>query len=158
MNLLGTDRIRTTAFHPQSNGMVERFHRQLKAAIKAHETFKWTSVLPLILLSIGCAYKEDLQGSSTDTSFNFSYDSNYLTDFKAAMAILKPIPVRSREYQNTFVHPDLISCSHVFLRVDTVRSPLQQPYTGPHKVTMRKNKTYIIESNGKLITVSIDRL
>ncbi len=29
MSLLGSKRARTTAYHPQSNGMVERFHRQL---------------------------------------------------------------------------------------------------------------------------------
>ncbi len=36
MNLLGSSRIRTTAYHPIANGMVERFHRQLKASIKCH--------------------------------------------------------------------------------------------------------------------------
>ena len=34
-NLLGTKRIRTTAYHPCANGLVEHFHRQLKAALKA---------------------------------------------------------------------------------------------------------------------------
>ena len=34
MVLLGIRRARTTAYNPQSNGMVERFHRQLKAALK----------------------------------------------------------------------------------------------------------------------------
>ena len=36
-NKFGIIRNRTTSYHPQSNGMVERFHRQLKAAIMAHE-------------------------------------------------------------------------------------------------------------------------
>ena len=32
--LTGTSRIRTTAFHPSANGLVERLHRQLKTTIK----------------------------------------------------------------------------------------------------------------------------
>ena len=37
--------------HPQSNGKVERFHRQLKAAIMAHESPNpWTITLPAVLL------------------------------------------------------------------------------------------------------------
>ena len=35
---LGITHLRTTAYHPESNGMVERLHRQLKAAIKCHDT------------------------------------------------------------------------------------------------------------------------
>ena len=35
MILFGTKRVCTTAYHPQSNGMIERFHRQLKAALNA---------------------------------------------------------------------------------------------------------------------------
>ena len=35
MNLLGTKHIRTTTYHPCANGLVERFHQQLKVALKA---------------------------------------------------------------------------------------------------------------------------
>ena len=36
MQLLGTKRLRTTSYHPISNGLIERFHRQLKASLKAY--------------------------------------------------------------------------------------------------------------------------
>ncbi|RWS27919.1 Transposon Tf2-6 polyprotein-like protein [Leptotrombidium deliense] len=172
--ILGANRIRTTAFHPQSNGMVERFHRQFKAAIKAHETIHWTASLPIVLLGIRTALKEDLQASSAELvygtelrlpaqffdatdSFNFSFDSNTLSNFKAAMSSLKPC-IRQHRNHNIFVHPHLSTCSHVFLRVDTVRSPLEKPYVGPFKVYSRNDKSFIIEKTGKLTTVSIDRL
>ena len=48
MRLLGTQRIRTTAYHPIANGLVERFHRQLKSTLKClPDTTHWTKALPL---------------------------------------------------------------------------------------------------------------
>ena len=53
-NQFGIIRNRTTSYHPQSNGMVERFHRQLKAAIMAQESpSPWTITLPAVLLGRG---------------------------------------------------------------------------------------------------------
>ena len=53
MNLLGSSRIRTTAYHPIAKGMVERFHRQLKAALKCRlNQSTWTEALPLVMLGI----------------------------------------------------------------------------------------------------------
>ena len=61
MHILGTKRSRTTAYHPQINGMVERFHRHLKTALKAqHHPDAWMDTLPLILLGIRTALKEDI--------------------------------------------------------------------------------------------------
>ena len=59
MTVLGTTRCRTTSYHPQANGLVERFHRQLKAAIKTHATAPWTESLPLVLLGICTALRGD---------------------------------------------------------------------------------------------------
>ncbi len=53
--LYGTKMHHTTAFHPQANGLVERFHRHLKASMKAVLTDKgetWMDHLPWILLGI----------------------------------------------------------------------------------------------------------
>ena len=60
-NQFGITRNRTTNYYPQSNSMVERFHRQLKAAIVAHESPNpWTTTLLAVLLSIRSAVKETL--------------------------------------------------------------------------------------------------
>ncbi|XP_064455377.1 uncharacterized protein LOC135366555 [Ornithodoros turicata] len=53
--LLGTKRLRTTAYHPAYNGLVERFHRHLKQTLMAHlDGSSWTEHLSLVLLGISC--------------------------------------------------------------------------------------------------------
>ena len=67
MNLLGTKRIRTTAYHPCANGVVERFHRQLKAALKATpDPNQWVKSLPLVLLGIRTNVKQDINCTSAE--------------------------------------------------------------------------------------------
>ncbi|CAM1326754.1 Uncharacterised protein g9315 [Pycnogonum litorale] len=41
------------------NGLVERLHRHLKAALKSHST-AWIEALPLVLLGIRAAVKSDI--------------------------------------------------------------------------------------------------
>ena len=67
MQLLGSTRIRTTAYHPAANGLIERFHRQLKASLKAYpDPTHWVDSLPLVLLGVRTAVKEDLSCSAAE--------------------------------------------------------------------------------------------
>ncbi|GFW46734.1 transposon Ty3-G Gag-Pol polyprotein [Trichonephila clavipes] len=54
--MLGTEKIKTTTY-PKSNGIVERFHRHLKSAIKAHENDTWYEIVPIILLGLRTTVK-----------------------------------------------------------------------------------------------------
>ena len=46
----------TTSYHPESNGMIKRVHRTLKASLRAECQYaSWTSELPLILLGLWSA-------------------------------------------------------------------------------------------------------
>ena len=50
----------TTSFHPQSNGIIERFHRSLKTALCARLAGSdWFLHLPLVLLGLCSVRKED---------------------------------------------------------------------------------------------------
>ncbi len=65
--LLGTKHLRTTAYHPMSNGLVERLHRQLKASIKSYpHPEHLTEALPLTLLGIRSSLKEDIGCTSAE--------------------------------------------------------------------------------------------
>jgi hypothetical protein len=54
----------TTPYNLAANGLVERFHRTLKAAIMCHADKHWTEKLPLVLLGIRTTFKADLQAST----------------------------------------------------------------------------------------------
>ena len=64
---LGIKHHLTTAFHPQSNGLVERSHLQLKNALRARSAgVEWPDHLPWVLLGLRVAPKEDHNISSAE--------------------------------------------------------------------------------------------
>lgn len=172
---IGFDHRKTTAYHPQCNGLVERFHRQLKAAITCHAVLNWTETLPFVLLGIRSAFKEDLQSSSAELVYgeplrlpgeffghNIPGYTTDITDFSARMKAfadnIRPVPPQHHSSHRTFVFKELATCSHVFLREDMLRGSLQPAYTGPHEVLKRGAKFFKIKLKGKQTTVSVDRL
>jgi transposase InsO family protein len=66
-NRLGVKHHMTTAYHPASNGLVERAHRQLKDSLRACLAGNdWPAYLPWILLGLRAAPKEDSRVSSAE--------------------------------------------------------------------------------------------
>ena len=58
--LLNIQHAQTTAYHPQSNGLVERFHRRLKEALRARlAAVNWMDHLPWVLLGLRAAPREE---------------------------------------------------------------------------------------------------
>ena len=60
-DVVGFQHCTTTSYHPQSNGLVERFHRTLKAALRARlgGTRGWLAALPVVLLALRATPGED---------------------------------------------------------------------------------------------------
>lgn len=174
--LLGTTHLRTTAYHPSANGMVERHHRPLKAAIMCHQNDRWTDVLPTVLLGIRAAWKDDLRATSADLVYgqplplpseflNCSIHSNYYEDtaeflkaLRQHIRNLRPVASSCHGSRKIFVFKDLATSDHVLVRHDGPKRLLQQPYDGPLKVIKRSDKTFLLNVNGKDVNVSIDRL
>lgn len=176
-DLVGFQHRRTTAYHPACNGLVERFHRQLKTAITCHGNSNWMESLPLVLLGIRSAYKADLNASTAElvygeplrvpgefmeakTGPDETVDvTDYIARLRKFAHNLSPIPAsRHSNRRSFFVFKDLRTSSHVFLRDNTCHPPLQPAYTGPHEVVERGDKNFKIRFNGKVVTVSIDRI
>ena len=171
--LCGIQLSRTTAHHPAANGLVERFHRTLKAAIMCHAEQQWTEALPLVLLGIRTAFKEDLQASVAELVYGEPLrvpgelltpttepadPAQLITELRQHMARLRPIPASRHASPATFVHRDLGNCTHVFLRQDAVRRALEPPYRGPYQVLTRRDKTMQILVRDRPVTVSTDRV
>jgi transposase InsO family protein len=64
---LGVKHQKTMVYHPQANGLVERFHRQLKDVLRTRlARADWLSHLPWVLLGLRAVPKEDSQVSSVE--------------------------------------------------------------------------------------------
>jgi hypothetical protein len=60
----------TTAYHPESNGAVERLHRRLKDALRARAaTATWADELPFVLLGLRAQPREDTGLSPAESVF-----------------------------------------------------------------------------------------
>ena len=57
-----------------------------------------------------------------------------------------------------YINKDLPTSTHVFVRHDAVRKPLQPPYDGPYRVLKRADKHYTLEIGNRQEVVSLDRL
>lgn len=174
--LLGTVHSFTSAYNPKANGMVERCHRQLKAAIRCHATEKWVEVLPTVLLGIRASLKADLGCSAAELVYGTTLrlpgelieerpidrpstpQQIFVDDLRQVMLGLQPLPAHHHRKPNIFVPQDLQTCTHVLVRNDGVRKPLQAPYDGPFPVTRRVDNTFVVRRKGKEIPVEIGRL
>ena len=148
-------------------------HWTLKAAIMCRAQERWTEALPLVLLGMRTSFKEDLQASVAELVYREPLripgellaaspttgdPSELITQLRRHFEQLRPVPASRHASPAAFVHKDLADSTHVFLRQDAVRRPLDPPYSGPHKVLARTKKTLRIAINGRPLTVSTDRV
>lgn len=172
---MGISRIRTCAYHPQSNGLIERWHRTLKSALMCRgNTTKWVSELPSVLLGLRASLRDDTQVSAAElvygevirlpsdffqpTTETTSDSELFVQGLRKRIQKLAAVPRRDARQGNIFIHADLKSCTHVFIRDDKVKKPLSPPYLGPFKVIERNEKYFKILKTDTEKYVSIDRL
>ena len=172
--LLGIRATNTTAYHPQANGLVERLHRQLKAALMARSSGSWMDDLPLVLLGIRTSWRTELECSPSDLVYGMTVavpgsflepvkreelpTTDFVRDLYRSMREFEPTQTSHHTVPKTHVPSSLATSEAVYIRDDAVRPPLVRPYNGPFKVLEKHDKYFVVDKKGKPDKVSIDRL
>ena len=168
---LGIEHITTTAYHPQSNGIVERFHRQLKDSMRARLAARdWPSHLPWVLLGLRAAPKEDYNISAAELLYGapLALPGELLDSVEPPAASFleglrrPPISLPTRPLKGpppTTGPPKALSAAYfVFVRRGAPGLPLWPLYDGPYKVLTRGPKFFTLQVGSRQDSVSVDRL
>ena len=167
----GIKHISTTAYHPQSNGMVERLHRRLKESLIAlgnGERHQWFWKLPMTLLTIRTTIKPDIGASPSDLVYGEGItvpgqligppqlsDEELLREQRATQANLRveverlqPKPTAHHRRPRVQIPEELATATHVLVRKG-VQPSLTAPYEGPYRVLARNATGYRVEFPGR---------
>jgi hypothetical protein len=167
---LGIHHVTTTAYHPQSNGMIERAHRQIKDALRSRAAGdNWPAHLPWVLLGLRAAPKDDSNTSSAELVFGcrITVPGQFLdspeppaASFLEALQDVQPIPTRQRSYAEVAaaLPSELLAAKFVYIRKGGSVPPLSPPNEGPYSVVEGGPKFFTVDIGGRRETVSVDRL
>lgn len=170
--VIGSKVIHTTPYHPQANGQIERWHRTLKNAIKCHTDTNWVDELPLIMLGLRSSINNDVGHSPAEMVYGatlrlpgqfvsetkYTVRNDWVSNFCEQMENLRTAKIVRHGNSPVYIPQDITSCTHIFLRNDSVMKPLQRSYSGPYPVISRNEKTFTIRINNNEKVVSIDRV
>lgn len=168
--IFGIDRIRATAYNPRANGIIERTHRFIKAALMCRTNSHWVDELlglrSVVKEDIGATMAEMVYGENLRLPGQFfellpyqQATSEFFQDLRRHFDQIQPTVTSNHSTPLcVFVPKQLSKCAYVFVRHDAVRKSLQPPFDGPFRVIKREKKHFVIRIRDKDITIGIDLL
>lgn len=109
-------------------------------------------ILPTILLGLRISYKEDIKVCAVEMVYGttlripgeffinekISPDLQiYVEKFREHMRKIRATPTAHHSVKKPFRHKALHICSHVFVKVSSIKKLLEPPYEGPFEVLER---------------------
>ena len=177
---LGINISSTTAYHPQSNGIVERFHRTLKNTLRCAvcSSKSWTRSLPWVMLGLRNAPRLDTATSTAEIVFTapqripgLCFQSKQSRPRSAAEQLelarsnttaYSPRALNLMKFKySPFITKPLRTADFVYVRDDRLGKPSLAPkYTGLFKVKKKDcdNNTFVLDLGRREDTVSLSRL
>ena len=178
----GIKSLHTTAYHPEANGLVERFHRRLKESLIAlgnTERDQWFWRLPMAMLAIRTTHKPDvgaspaqlvygegvalpgeiLGGQNNDPEETRRRQQQLMNNLRMEVERLQPQPTSAHRQPRIYMPGNLQTATHVFIRRGGVNPPLTAPYEGPFRVAERTDQNFKVFIPGKgTEVVAINRI
>ncbi|XP_062500882.1 uncharacterized protein LOC134178106 [Corticium candelabrum] len=115
---------------------------------------------------MGCSSAETVYGSPLTVTGDFipsftdtpTDNSLHLRQLRDQICSLAPVPISHHGATLTSVPCNLLQAKFVFIHCDAHHTPRQQPYEGPFKVLYPSPKTFQVDTEGKRVIITVDRL
>ena len=171
---LGFIRLRTTAYRPQCNGMIERQHRTLKSILRAYRG-NWIDALPFALFAMHISPSDPQQCSPftlvtgatplippiliDSKTIDNTDKSRFTQSLTSYFETLSFTPPEWTQPYKPYLPEELNTCKRVWVRVDRVKRPLESPYSGPYEVVQRNTSYFILRlPSGREESISLHRI
>jgi hypothetical protein len=170
--MLNISHKQTTAYHPESNGTVERLHHRLKDALRTRASAgTWSEELPFLLLGLRAQPREDTGLSPAEAVFGaqivlpneflkndeLSVDTIVKKFAKTLHVSASSLPRHNSSTELPSKLPaELLSAPLVWVRRGSLVPPLQPLYDGPYAFLRRGPCSFTIrvESWNEVLAVS----
>jgi len=131
---------------------------------------EWVEALLIVLIvALRIYYKEDIRASTAEFLYGTQFQENFLMTkiCQTIHSLFEGLCSKSHQrplhiinvFNRPFVFKYLYICTYVFLRDNSAKCPLEQPYIGLHRlVESILDRVFAVRVDGKRLNISAERL